>query len=170
VIARVLLLVIAVAACPGPRKVTVDPGQVITLGDTVLRTRDGDVIDVAATRDAAGHEKIGTAQLVGVALEEAKTSPLLGVAAARAWLAVVAEVAATDPEAAYRAGLRGIEELGTGYRSRGSRHVMDDTGNDLRFAKSDADAGDFGAAAERVRGVLNERVEIYLRVYGDRVR
>lgn len=169
-LARVLVCAIALVACSCPRRVTVAPGQVIALGDTVLRTREGNIIEVTATRAASGHEKTGTAELLGVSVEEAKTSPLLGIGAARAWLAVVSTVAPMDPEAGYRAALRGIEELGTGYRSRGSRHIMDDTGNKLRFAKSDADAGNFTAAAERVRAVLSERVETYVRVYSDRVR
>lgn len=47
---------------------------------------------------------------------------------------------------------------------------MDDTGNGLQIARADAAAGELAAAAERVRAALSERVQIYVRLSGDRVR
>ncbi len=64
--------------------------------------------------------------------------------------------------AAYKVGLRGLEELGTGYRvKRNGKHITDDSGQNVLLAKMFADKGDHAAAAAEVIKVLRGRIGIY---------
>lgn len=158
-----LLLSLVIGACAGSRTAAVPPGQVVRSGDTTFHTRDGGAIDVTVRRTFRGHDATGTATLRGMTLEAAQRSALVRVAAARAWLSIGAALAA-DPPAAYEAAQRGTEELGTDYRAtRGSRHVIDDTGHNILRAKMAAQDGDHVRAAEIITGVLRARIALHLR-------
>jgi len=153
-------------ACSGTTTPVVTPGQVVIVGDTTFRTREGGVIDVSVHRTFREHDATGTAALHGMALEAAQRSALVGVATARAWLSIVAALAATDAPATYEAAQRGIDELGTMYRgANGSRHIIDDTGHAILLARMAADRGDHVGAGEALTKVLRDRVEIYLRTF-----
>ncbi len=146
------------------------PGQVVVAGDTTFRTGEGNAIEVAVVRRFNDRDATGVATLRGLTLDEAQRSPLVHVAAARAWLSLQQALAA-DPEAAYDAARRGIEELGTEYRysPRDGRNVIDDTGHSIRLAEMAAERGDKAAAAAELGEVLRTRIELYVRAYRGRL-
>src|SRR5882672_2052759 len=82
------LLALALVACCGERAPVLAPGQVVVAGDTTFRGRDGDAIEVTTARRLDGHDATGVATLHGMSLDAARRSPLVNVAAARAWLAI----------------------------------------------------------------------------------
>ena len=163
---RVIVLVLAAMGCSSPAMAPkTAPGQVVISGDATFRTREGDAIDVSVKRTFYEHEAIGTATLHGMTLEAAEHSRLVGVATARAWLSIRTALAA-DPRAAYEAARRGIDELGTEYRgAKGTRHIIDDTGNGILLAKMAMQKGDDVGAAEQMTKVLQDRIAIYLRTF-----
>ena len=145
-------------------KPAVAPGQVVVAGDTTLRTREHNAIEVTVKRSFRTHDATGTAILHGLTLDEAQHAALVGVAAARAWLTIEAALA-SDPTAAYEAAQRGIADLGTDYRSAKGHHIMDDSGNTIVNAKVSAEKGDLAGAAQTMTKVLNDRVALYLRAF-----
>jgi len=154
-----------VAACSGTNKSVVTPGQVVVAGDTTFRTHEGNAIEVRVVRKHAGKEATGVATLHDMTLDAAQHSPLIGVAAGRAWLSIKNELA-SDPSAAYEASRNGIDELGTAYRAkRDGKHVVDDTGNTLKLAEMSAAKGEMARAADETAGVLQLRIDTYLRVF-----
>lgn len=164
------LVVVVAGACSGSSKAPiVAPGQSVVVGDATFRTREGGAIDVNVKRTYGEHDATGTATLHGMTLDAAEHSALVGVATARAWLAIEAALG-SDSAAASAAAQHGIDELGTAYRDmKGSRHIMDDTGNGILFAKAAADNGDQAGAADELTKVLRERVAIYLRAFAGMV-
>jgi len=142
---------------------------VIVDGDTTFRTREGNAIDVSVARRFGGRDATGVATLRGMTLDEAQRSPLVHVATGRAWLAIQ-QALAPEPNTAYDAGRRGIEELGTDYRGRrNGKNVIDDTGQTVRIAESAADRGDFATAAAKLAEVLQARLELYVRAFEGKV-
>jgi hypothetical protein len=147
----------------------VAPGQVVVDGDSTFRTREGNAIDVSVVRHFGGRDATGVATLRGMTLEDAQRSPLVRVAAGRAWLAIQ-QALATEPNTAYDAGQRGLEELGTDYRGkRNGKNVIDDTGQAVRIAESAAGRGDFPTAAAKLGEVLQARLELYVRAFEGKV-
>jgi hypothetical protein len=141
------------------------PGHIVTVGTATFRTRDGAVIDVGVERAFRDHSATGRATLHGFTVEAAEHSTLVSVATGRAWL-TLATALVNDPMAAYEAAQHGIDELGTSYRDvKGSRHVIDDTGQDIILAKMAAERGEYAAAAETMLKVLHTRIDIYVRTF-----
>ncbi|NVB82336.1 MAG: hypothetical protein HOV81_28410 [Kofleriaceae bacterium] len=143
----------------------VTPGQVVVAGDTTFRTHENNAIEVSVVRRHGGKEATGIATLHDVALDAAQNSPLVGVAAGRAWLSLE-HALTSEPAAAYEAARKGVDELGTAYRmKREGKHVIDDTGSTLKLAEMSAAQGDLGRAAAQTADVLASRIEMYLRVF-----
>jgi hypothetical protein len=160
-----LVLAFALAACSGTSKPVVTPGQVVVACDTTFRTHENNAIEVSVVRKHGGKEATGVATLHDMALDAAQKSPLVGVAAGRAWLSLE-NALASEPAAAYEAARKGIDELGTAYRTkRDGKHVTDDTGSTLKLAEMSAAQGDLARAAEQTADVLESRIETYLRVF-----
>lgn len=166
---RLIAIVLAAACavcCGGDRAPLNRPGQVVVIGDTSFRTRDERAIDVTVVRTFQGHQATGVATLHELTLDAAQRSSLVRVAAARAWLSFYG-VLASEPSAAYEAMQRGIDELGTEYRSttRRGRQLIDDTGQIIRLAQIRAQRGDMADAASELFKVLQSRVAMSLRVF-----
>jgi hypothetical protein len=160
-----LMFAATFASCSHPpTNSVVTPGQVYVVGDITLTTREHNAVDVTVIRTFRDHHATGTATLRSMSVDDAMGSRLVNVAKGRAWLAIAGEL--TEAPAAYDAALRGLEELGTDYRSAKGKgkHIIDDSGQSLRLAKISADKGDHAVAAAEVMNVLRERIRIYVRV------
>jgi hypothetical protein len=144
----------------------VKPGQVIVSGDTTFRTRERNAIEVATVRRFNDRDATGLATLHGLTLDDAQRSPLVHVAAGRAWLSLH-EAFASEPQLAYETAHRGIDELGTAYRDRprDGHNLIDDTGQAIRLSELAANVGDLAAAAAEMGEVLKTRIELYVRAY-----
>jgi len=162
------IAVLTCVACCADHPPIVQPGQIVVDGDTRFQTREGNAIEVTTIRRLHGHEATGAATLHGLALDDARRSPLARVAAGRAWHAIASALAA-QPAAAYDAARKGIAELGTAYRSapRGHHNVIDDTGSTLRLAERAAAQGDVATAARLAGETLQLRLDAYQRVFRD---
>ncbi len=162
---RILVVFLIATACSGSTMTpNTTPGQVAIVGDSTFRTRDAGSIDVNVKRRFAAHEASGSAVLHNMTLDVAQTSPLVGVAATRAWLSI--ENVVVEPTEAYEVAQRAIDELGTAYRDvKGPKHVIDDTGNSIVFAKTLAAKGDYATAAKELTSVVRDRLAMYLRVF-----
>jgi hypothetical protein len=153
-----LLLVLGLAGCPGPAQV-VEPGQTVVVGDTTFRTGDRNTIDVTTRRSYEDVTGTGTVRLRDLDLDAAKRSIWLRVAGARAWLAIVRQL---QPERAYAAARRGIEELGSTFDLPRKPLILDDSGMHAHLAEDLAANSDFqGAAAELVK-VIETRVHTFI--------
>lgn len=161
-----LVTLLALSACGNRKGPVVMPGQVVVAGDVTYHTQTGNTIEVRVMRKWQGHEATGVARLRGMTLEAAQKSPLVGVAGARAWLTILGQLTG-EPTAAYDGAKHAIEELGTDYRyrKRDGKYVIDDTGNRLKLAAMSAEKGDIASAAHDAQKVLEERVELYLRMF-----
>ena len=159
------LLAVLLAACPGPVKPSVTPGQVAVVGDASFRARNDGGISVTVTHTFEGHTASGTAVLEGMDLETAKRSVLVRVAGARAWLAIT-EALGSDPARRYLAAQRAVDELGTEYR-KARPTLIDDTGKHLQLALVLVEQGDQAAAADELVHAVESRLALYLRCFRD---
>jgi hypothetical protein len=126
-------------------------------------------VPVTVEREWEGHHASGSATLKGMTPDAAQRSPLARVAAARAWLAILDELA-DEPVAAYGAAKHALDELGTDYRGKhDGKLVTDDTGSTLRLAGMAADKGGVAEAAKMARRVLEQRLDMYLHVFANSV-
>lgn len=162
-----LLLAVSLAACSAPARSGLTPGQVVTIGDTVLRGRADGRIVVTVTRTLQGREASGSAMLENMDMEAAKRTVLLRVAGTRAWLAIVQAVG-TDPSLRYLAAQHAVDELGTEYRKAGP-NIIDDTDKYLSIAHVFAERGDQSAAADELLRLVHARLTLYQRYFQDQL-
>lgn len=158
------LLCLAVVACSPPARAP-RAEQLVAVGDTTFHMRSDGSVDVTVTRASGDARGPGRVTLVHGDLDEARQSPHLRLAGARAWLGIAERLAGT-PLLAYQAAHRGIDELGAEYARRGT---ADDTGSFILLAGTVIDTAPARAAA-LVVGVLTERIRLYVRRHHPRVR
>jgi hypothetical protein len=160
---RVLVVAAFLAACSSPGEPPpMRAGQVVVAGDATLRTRDAGAIEVSVRRAFRDKTATGMATLHGLTLDAAQRSPLIGIAATRAWL-TIATTLADEPAAASEAAERGLDELGIAYRGAcGTHHVIDDSGLDVLRARQEAERGNEAGAAAGLITVLRTRLDRYL--------
>ena len=126
-------------------------------------------VPITVEREWEGHHASGSATLRGMTSDDAQKSPLARVAAARAWLRILDQLA-DQPVAAYGGAKHALDELGTDYRGKhNGKLVTDDTGSTLRLAGMAADKGDIAEAAKMARDVLEQRLDMYLHVFANSV-
>lgn len=151
-----------VTACSSPSsRVVVVPGQVVVDGGSTFRTKDHNAIEVTVVRSLEAATGTGIALLHDMDLDTARRSPLVRVAAARAWLEI-ADRLKTEPHQAYVAARRGVDELGQLYLEK---RVLDDTGNYLLGAEDAAQRGNEAGAVITVEKVIRSRIALYVRGY-----
>lgn len=158
-----MLLVLALAACSGPPKPLVTPGQVVTVDDGILRTRDDQSIEVTVHRVFAEHEADGHLVLKNLTVEEARHSPVLRVARGRAWLTILGTI--SDPAQGYVAAQRAVEDLGTEYLNV-PKPMNDDTGMHVKLAEiAVKERADYAGAVQILDRVIDSRIHAYLHVF-----
>jgi hypothetical protein len=159
------MLAAFLAACGGPTQPPpMRAGQVVVAGDLTLRTRAAGAIEVSVRRAFREQTATGMATVHGLTLDAAQRSPLIGIAATRAWLTIIAALA-DDPAAASEAAERGLDDLGVAYRGGcGTHHVIDDSGLDVLRARQEAKRGNPAGAAAGLTTVLRTRLDRYLRL------
>lgn len=143
---RLCALVLGIAACADPPKRLVEPGQVTVVGDSTFTTGDHNTIVVTTRRTLDDASATGSVTLHDLDLDGAKRSVLLRIAAGRAWLAIAHQLA--DPQRAYDAAKRGVDELGSMLEVTHKRHIIDDTQMHVHIAEDNAAHGDYQAATE----------------------
>lgn len=122
-------------------------------------------IEVRVVRAWRGHEETGLAISHGVTLDFPRMAALVGIAGARAWLAIFSRPV-DDAAAKYLAIKQALVELGDEYRYRDGgkyrRSIEDDTGVKLLLAAGLANQGDVAGAAALAQRMLASRLEAYL--------
>ena len=91
--------------------------------DTSYRVTGSHIVAVTVVVHLQGAESSGSAVVLGATLDEARTSPHVGLATARAWYAL-AQQHEDEPAMAYEAAHAGLDALGTQFVPRG---LKDDT-------------------------------------------
>lgn len=154
---------VVLASCAAPAKPSFAPGQVISLEDGTLTTRDDQSIEITVHRVFAAHEANGSVVLKDLTVDEARRSPLRRVARGRAWLQIVHAIEA--PEQGYVAAMRGLEDMGTEYRQV-KKPMLDDTGMHVKLAKITAELhGEYASALLDLERVYESRIHAYLVVF-----
>ena len=148
-----------VVGCSQPA-VLVTPGQVVVAGDTTFRTHEHDTIDVTTRRLFEDVSGTGSVRLHGLDLDTAKRSIWVRIAGARAWLAIASQL---EPQRAYAACRRGLDELGSMFDLPRKPMIMDDTGNYIHIADDLASRSDFKPAADELVKVIQTRIVIYVK-------
>lgn len=161
------LLVVALLGCSPPAKPPLTPGQVVTLADGTLRTRDEHSIEIVVHREFADHRADGTVVLRDFTVDEAAHSFLISVARGRAWRSIVDQI--EDPAEASVALQRAVEELGYRYLGVKGHQISDETSTQVLLAENELKAGETVGAVARLKKVLDERLGNYLRVYVGRI-
>lgn len=155
-----LMLGATVACCTPRQRTTLHPRaeEVSVDGSLVLRTLPDGAVEVLVRRtlgDLSAHAAI---RLRRSTAQNARTSPHLHFAGARAWQALAA-LPGLSADARYVAARNGVDELGGRYRVR---KIIDDTSNSLLLAREEAkDPRTLDAAGKRVRRVLATRLRLY---------
>lgn len=158
-----LATLVVLASCAAPAKPAITPGQVISLEDGTLTTRDDQSIEITVHRVFAEHEANGSIVLKDLTVDEARRSPLVRVARGRAWLQIVHAIEV--PEQGYVAAMRGLDDMGTEYLEV-KKPMLDDTGMHVKLAKIAAEEhGDYTTALGDLERVYESRIHAYLVVF-----
>ena len=160
---RLATFVVLFGSCSAPAKPSVTPGQVISLEDGTLTTRDAQSIEITVHRAFAQHQANGSIVLKDLTVDEARRSPLGRVARGRAWLQIVHAIEV--PEQGYLAAMRGLDDMGTEYLHV-KKPMHDDTGMHVKLAKIAAEEhGDYPTALSDLERVYESRIRAYLVVF-----